>query len=171
MSVLELEEASLVFGPNLDYDRVWIYEEAAWPDWLGKLGAWLRRQDPPAHNAITLGNRMFFPTRLESDHPQAKIRRSQTAWLIHELTHVWQYQHFGWRYLVQALWVLLRHGEQAYHVGSQDTLTKASKAGAKLKDFNREQQGELARGYYLRMKTGQDVEAWEKYIKELRNNP
>jgi hypothetical protein len=165
----EQEEANLVFGSNLDYDQVWIYEQVAWPDWLGRLGAILRRRKPGGHNAVTLGNRIFFPTLVESNHPTPHIRINQTAWLIHELTHVWQYQREGWRYLFQALGVILRHGHWAYQVGSEDTLIKARLAGARFKDYNREQQGELTRGYYVRLKQGKNVEAWKGYITEIQD--
>lgn len=168
LSRVEREEAGLVFGDKLNYDRVWVYEELAWPDWLGKFGEIFRRRKPGGHNAVTLGNRIFFPTRLESDHPQLQIRLNQTAWLIHELTHVWQYQQYGWRYLFQALWAILRHGPQAYQVGGEETLIKARQAGARFNDFNREQQGELTRGYYVRIKKGESVQAWEGYVQEIK---
>lgn len=168
LSQFEQEEASLVFGTSLDYDSIWIYERVAWPDWLGRLGAFLRRRRPEGYNAVTLGHRIFFPTRLESDHPIPGIQINQTAWLIHELTHVWQFQQVGWRYLFQALWAILRHGQGAYKVGSEDTLNKAHDAGARFKDFNPEQQGELARGFYVRLKKGKSVETWAKYIQEFK---
>jgi hypothetical protein len=88
--------------------------------------------------------------------------------LIHELTHVWQFQQTGWRYLFQALWAILRHGHEAYKVGSEDTLLKAHQAGARLKDFNREQQGEITRGYYIRLKKGESVEGWTGFIEEIK---
>lgn len=171
LSHQEREESSLVFGSSLNYDQVWIYEEVAWPDWIGRLGALLQRRQPGGHNAVTLGNRIFFPTRLESSHPTPRIQLNQTAWLIHELTHVWQYQQEGWRYLLQALGAILRHGHWAYKVGGEDTLIKARQAGARFKDYNREQQGELARGFYIRLKKGENIEAWKGFIKEIKGSP
>jgi hypothetical protein len=171
LSRFERQEARLIFGQSLKYDQIWIYEEAPWPDWIGKLGEILRRRSVGGHNAVTLGNRIFFPTRLESEHPTTRIRVNQTAWLIHELTHVWQFQQEGWRYLPQALGAILRHGRWAYKLGSEDTLNKARLAGARFKDYNREQQGELARGYYVRLKKGENVEAWKGYIAEIQDRP
>lgn len=168
LSTYESEEVCLVFSSSLQIDQVWIHEQVGWPDWLGKLGQILRRRRSGGHNAVTLGNHVFFPTKLETEHPQFETRLNQTAWLMHELTHVWQYQHYGWRYLFQALWAILRYGGQAYHLGSPETLIQARQAGAKFKDFNREQQGELARGYYVRLKQGKDVEPWEAYLQEIR---
>jgi hypothetical protein len=168
LSPSEREEASLVFGDTVDFEPVWIYEEVPWPDWIGNLGAFLRRRKPDGHNAVTLGNRIFFPTRLGSEHTSDQIRINQTAWLIHELTHVWQFQQEGWRYFFQALGAILRHGRWAYKVGSEDTLIKARLAGARFEDYNREQQGELARGYYRRLKKGESIEAWKGYIDEIK---
>ncbi len=168
LSIYERGEAGQVFGLSLEVDRIWIHEQVSWPDWLGKLGQFLRRRKSAGHNAVTLGNHVFFPTKLDSDHPHFETRLNQTAWLMHELTHVWQYQKDGWRYLFQALWAILRYGGQAYHVGSPDTLIQARQAGAKFKDFNREQQGELAREYYVRLKQGKSLEAWEDFIQEMR---
>lgn len=159
----------MIFGDHLDYDQIRISEEVAWPDWVGNLGAFLRRRKAGGHNAVTLGNHIFFPTRLETDHSSPAIQINQTAWLIHELTHVWQFQNEGWSYFFQALGAILRHGRWAYKVGDEDTLIKARLAGARFKDYNREQQGELARGYYVRLKQGKSVEAWKGYISEIKN--
>jgi hypothetical protein len=167
LSNYERQEAGLVFGSSLDYGPIWIHEGVRWTDWLGKLGELLRRRKSAGHNAVTLGNHIFFPVQLESDHPQFKVQLNQTAWLMHELTHVWQFQQDGWRYLYQALWAILRYGHRAYHIGSPDTLIQARQAGTRFKDFNREQQGELTRGYYVRLRQGENVEAWKKYINEI----
>ena len=102
----EVAEARRVFGDGLDYSRVWIHECNPMPDRLDRFGKWLRRQkrDPHAHNAITLGNHCHFPVRLPEQlvmigHPEYY----KVGWLMHELTHAWQYQQLGWKYLWLAL--------------------------------------------------------------------
>jgi hypothetical protein len=89
-------------------------------------------------------------------------------WLIHELTHAWQYQRLGWSYLVQALTAQFREKAAAYDFGSDTGLQKRRKDGWTLRKFNLEQQGDIARGYYERLRLGQDVSSFQPFIEELR---
>jgi hypothetical protein len=69
-------------------------------------------------------------------------------WLIHELTHAWQYQHTGWTYIVRALSAQFRYGPAAYDFGGEANLIKCRQAHWTIKNFNPEQQGDIARYYY-----------------------
>ena len=60
----ELQEVQIVFGDSLDYERVWLIENTAWPNWVARFRAFLTRSKAPAKTAITLGNRMYFPVKL-----------------------------------------------------------------------------------------------------------
>ncbi len=171
LSPHESIEARLVFRASIAYERVTIIEEVAWPNWVGRLGSWLSRTEAPKNNAVALGNKLYFPKRLQTDNPAAPVGSlTNMAWLIHELTHVWQYQHFGLAYLPQVIWAHFRNGSETYNYGFEPGLKKALTRGGRLKNFNREQQGEITRHYYYRLKQGQDVSAWLPFIAEFQSS-
>jgi hypothetical protein len=166
----EQAEAKLVFGSGLKYERVRIIEEVAWPNTIGRIGAWFAQKPPPTNNAVTLGNRLFFPVPLRTQEPhtsEAFLR--DMSWLIHELAHAWQYQQVGTLYLVQATLTQLRLGTQSYEYGGEQGLIEAKNAGRDLEWFNREQQGDIARHYYLRRKAGEELIAWEHFVQDFRS--
>lgn len=70
--------------------------------------------------------------------------------LIHELTHVWQYERVGAIYLFQAI-----HAQQTggYNYGGVPGLQAAKTAGEGILSFNREQQAQIVEDFYL-IKTG-----------------
>lgn len=70
--------------------------------------------------------------------------------LIHELTHVWQYERAGAIYLFQAI-----HAQQTggYDYGGVAGLQAAKAAGQGILSFNREQQAQIVEDFYL-IKTG-----------------
>jgi hypothetical protein len=168
LSASELAEAQLVFGSGLNYTRVSVVENTPFPNLIADIGRSLKP------NAITLGTISYFPETLQTSAAiivGGNLRG--ITWLIHELTHQWQSQHLGWRYLAAAVSVQLREGAQAYNYQRQspsreDALRAAQAAGRRLADFNMEQQGDIARDYYYLLKQGQDVNAWEPFIAELR---
>jgi len=89
------------------------------------------------------------------------------------LTHQWQFQRLGWNYLWRAVRVQVSSGLHGYnyqaHHASKDEALRASRAeGKTLMHFNMEQQGDLARDYYIALKQGHDESAWKPYIDELR---
>lgn len=135
LSTVERAEAELVFGSGLDYTRVFVVENTPLPNWIADIGR------SPKPNAVTLGNVSYFPETLqitEADVQTGNLR--QITWLIHELTHQWQFQRLGLGYLTSALWTQIRQGQKGYPYRLQD--------GRRLRDFNMEQQGDIARDYY-----------------------
>lgn len=166
----EIQEARRVFGEDIDYNRVWIHEHAWLPIGLERMVRLLRGNRTPGEpNALTLGNHCLFPERLLSYPVEPSSQEHyKIAWLIHELTHVWQFQRFGWRYLFEALDLQLRQGITAYYYGGAAGLLKAIAGGKNLADFNLEQQGEISRAYYNRLVRGYDVSAWQPFIDEMK---
>jgi hypothetical protein len=171
-----MAEARLVFASSLDYARVFVFENARWPDAVDRVGASLQKRvrPPEEHNAVTFGQTSYFPVVLDTAAESvAAGNLRDMAWLIHELTHQWQYRRQGWGYLTAALSVQLRLGRQAYNYqGTYPTteaaLLAAHSQGRRLAQFNPEQQGDLARDFYYRLKTGLNCSAWEPFIGELR---
>jgi hypothetical protein len=176
LSASEIAEAKLVFGASLDYTHAFVAEEASWPDFVDRVGASLQKtmRSPDDHNAITIGQTSFFPIILDTRAETiAGGGLHDMGWLIHELTHQWQYRHLGWGYLASALSVQLTLGRKAYdYQGAYPTLDAALVAahseGRRLGQFNLEQQGDLARDYYYRLKQGGNTGAWDPFIQELR---
>ena len=162
----ELVEVQHIFGVGLDTARVIISEGNPLPNWVGRIGAFIKRCPAPVENAITVRDTSYFPRELTADV-------TDVAWLIHELTHQWQYQHDGIRYLFEALrartYVYTAPGETP-----SAALKRLWRENKKFRDFNREQQGDIIRDCYLAMKqplAPQDLAAWEPYLREIREPP
>jgi type VI secretion system secreted protein VgrG len=172
MTESEITEARRVFIESIQYDHIWIHEKAKLPNWVAKAGSWIHGQLPPENNAITLGNRVFFPVILKTkENDLANHDFGDMAWFIHELTHVWQYQHFGIGYLFDALFVQLKFGAKSYDYGGKSGLLEAFKTGKTLFDFNPEQQGDIARDFYLLSKQGEETSAWRPFIDQFQSGP
>jgi hypothetical protein len=103
--------------------------------YLVRLGKWVNQlfgDKNASERAITTFHIIHAPEELD------------LATAVHELTHVAQYEHVGAVYMPQAL-----HGqtsEMGYNYGD---LAKARTEGKHYKDFNREQQAQIAEDYYL----------------------
>lgn len=166
----ERGEAQKVFGASIRYEKVRIFEGAPWTNLVAKVGAKINREPTPKYdNAVTLGNTSHFPRLLKSNPtPAGPESIVDLAWMIHELTHVWQYQHTGVVYIVRALRADLALGIKAYDYGGEQGLKDARTSGRRLADLNPEQQGDIARHYYSRLRRGQDTSAWEPFVEELR---
>ena len=95
--------------------------------------------------------------------------------LIHELVHVWQYQHMGIVYIPRAL-----HAQRTimgYDYGGLENLRTYYNKGRGLKDFNLEQQADIIMDYY-RIKNGYppqwgsatiaDLQVYEYFVQQLK---
>jgi hypothetical protein len=159
-----------VFGDSLAYEKIRIHECISITNFIDQVGKRLQGKKPQAaHNAITLGNHCFFPIRLpetllQPGHPD----HNKISWLIHELTHSWQYQHLGWKYLYLALKAQLIEKGKAYDFGYEEGLKRRRREGWKLSQFNMEQQGDICRSYYDRLCRGQDVSHWQPFIDQIQ---
>jgi len=168
----EIQEARRVFGSTLQYEKIRIHECARWTNSINRVSSWLRRiPNSGIDNAITLGNHCYFPVSLPEklispDHPEF----FRLPWLIHELTHVWQYQHMGWRYFFKAIAAQVRIGSKAYRYGGEQALQQIHIQGFLLNDFNLEQQGEIARDYYRGLVIGLDTSAYQPFIDQLQQS-
>lgn len=161
--------AQQIFQNGLDLTRVRVSEGSQVPNTIGRIGALLRGKPAPQANAVTVGNTSYFPRDLTSDDVDL-------AWLMHELTHQWQYQHFGMIYLPQAIgaptYVYCSAGETP-----AAALARCYSEGKSFAGFNREQQGDIVRDYFFAMKQTQDsaaaqpvLSAWAPYLQEIRQS-
>ena len=111
--------------------------------WIAALSSHVHlEQDRPL--GVTIFCTVHFTTELRSAN-------ADLPWLIHELTHVWQYCQRGPRYLVDALQAQSKHGADAYDI--QEGLAK----GWAWETFNLEQQSEIASALYRALTEDRDV--------------
>lgn len=99
----------------------------------------------------------------------------ENSLLIHELTHVWQYQHFGLAYIPRAL--RAQHSKAGYNYGGAVQLKRYRKQGKTIFDFNLEQQADIVSDYY-RLREGYpprwgdaqyaDLPIYEHFVKQMR---
>ncbi|MFN2189808.1 MAG: DUF4157 domain-containing protein [Candidatus Promineifilaceae bacterium] len=98
--------------------------------------------------------------------PQSKF--DDVSLLVHELTHVLQYERIGSVYITEGLSVQRRHGRRAYSYGGSEGLRRSHAAGKKLRDYNREQQGQIAQDYTALVTKNQDTDAYRPFIDDLQ---
>ena len=162
-----------VFSASLNYDLVRVHECAKWTDALDRFGRWIKglpEAGPGEHNAITLGNHCYFPVNMASTMERGLGEEAwKMDWLIHELTHAWQFQHMGWKYFFQAIGAQLRLGAKAYDYGGAHGLEKHRQEGNDYFAFNLEQQGKIAQDFYKGKLKGQDTRPFEAYIKDVQD--
>lgn len=99
----------------------------------------------------------------------------ENSLLIHELVHVWQYQHFGLAYIPRAL--RAQRSNAGYNYGGVAQLERYRMQGKTIFDFNFEQQADLVSDYY-RLREGYsprwgqaqyaDLATYEYFVQQLR---
>ncbi len=145
----EKEIARSVFGNNINYSKIRIDERAL-------LGPWQYRFCYVSVNTINTWGGM------------------DNSLLIHELTHVWQYQRFGLVYIPRAL--RAQYSKAAYNYGGLQQLSNYKKQNRTLFDFNFEQQADIVADYY-RIREGYpprwgkacyaDLPVYEHFVKHI----
>ena len=171
LSPAEVAEARLVFSDGLNYSHIRLVENIRFTSWLDTLGRRLRGMPPAGesvHNAVSIGNTLYFPKTLSTSEKVTRENSWEMDWLLHELVHSWQYQRMGWRYLFQSLKTAFSNQQSAYDFGGESGLLKNQQMGMSLANFNSEQQANIIQVYYSRLKSGKDVSAWKPYIDEIQ---
>ena len=116
------------------------------------------------NRAVTLFHTINLPGTGHHSRPNVDI-------IVHELTHVFQFEKIGGVYLWQALRAQQTEG---YKYGGPEQLVKDRDKGCHFRDYNREQQGQIAEDYYDHV-ISRDLPAddatrlaYEPFIAELR---
>ena len=112
--------AESVFGESLSYDAIWIDDRA-------QIGC---RKGGFAYVSFRIINVWGAMT---------------DAHLIHELTHVWQYERLGARYMPRA--IQAQHSRMGYNYGGLQRLKDNATMG--LRAFNMEQQADIVTDFFL----------------------
>jgi hypothetical protein len=142
LTPLEIELARTVFGDSIDYSRVRLMH-ASESLWFRTVGNVIRI--PP-----------FFtvdPSASARYHPLAVDYMRHT--FIHEMTHVWQYQHGGTSYISYSLGPQLvamvrRKGRNAAYCYEADSATS-------FWEFTPEQQGLIVENFFLMRESAKAV--------------
>jgi len=167
----EIQEASKIFpAGSIRYGDVRIAKRR-----LLNFTSWLHK------------NRLFVTFRTinvpKKDYPGTK--RPSPEKMIHELTHVYQFEVIGSIYMYQALraqkekngrkYIRYKYGEDNKE---WEQLELDRKAGKQFCDYNREQQAEIARHYYKYIleegglpegaSKSSVLKAYEPFIEELK---
>jgi hypothetical protein len=114
------------------------------------------------------GNLAFAAWRTVCLPASGPHTRADRSILVHELTHVYQYERVGTRYLGEAIYMLLKTQRDCYSYGGRAGLTAAERSGVRYRDFNREQQAMITQDFYALRDRGEDVTAYEPFIRQLR---
>lgn len=147
----EKNEAKPVFGTSLNYNSVKVADATI----LSRL---------TSGNAVTPFGTIYFPHG--SFAKDFSRRLDGMAWLIHEMTHAWQYQH-GVSVLEKAF--VAAHGASAYGYGGEAGLRSAAAQGRRFTSFNTEQQADIMRNYYYALKSNADTSAYEPFVAEVQS--
>jgi hypothetical protein len=144
----ERAEAQLVFGSSLNLDRILLTDDTAL-----SIGALARTVPDSINFAPDEFNGPLFMT-----------------YLIHELTHSWQYQH-GISLATTLRYSL--HIKNYDYLAQGGSLSQQRAAGKRLRDFNTEAQAALVEDYYRALKSGrpvrgQTVADFQPFIADLR---
>jgi hypothetical protein len=91
-------------------------------------------------------------------------KQQDLSLLVHEATHVYQYEKLGSIYIGEALFAQRRLGRACYDYGGPDALA----SGAAYDGFNREAQAQIAQDYYRRLIAGDDPSAYLQCMAALR---
>lgn len=140
----EIEAVKQAYGGKVDCSKIRVVDGSK-QGLLGKILTW-------SGTAVTWGNTIYFPK--DSDGKSQYSFAGKSYWLVHESTHVYQYQTGGWKYAVKSAWGQIRHGDSFYEYQLE--------AGKSFKDYNVEQQAELVEHYY-QIQNGQRSATAEEY--------
>lgn len=114
------------------------------------------------------GNRAFATWHTIHFPGTGKRARTHIPLLVHELTHIYQYETVGTRYIGEAVVAQMKMGAACYDYGGRNGLFNASHAKRAYKTFNREAQAQIAQDYYARREQGEDVAEYEPFIAQLK---
>ena len=122
------------------------------------------------HLVFRLNGNLAFATWHSINLPRTgKHTRQNRGLLIHELTHVYQYECVGSRYMGEAIYMLIKTKRDCYNYGGPRGLAAADAAGRRYHQYNREQQAMITQDYYNRCAKGLETAAYEPFITQLRS--
>lgn len=137
LNAAEQQLAMQIFGNNIRYDRVLINNQAKFIS-------------PKYASAFVTFNIINYHKSISDPI------------FIHEMTHIWQYQHFGSVYISKSL--NAQKSKEGYDYGGIEGLYHAFNNGKKLLDFNFEQQADIIEDHFRKSSSDEQVSLMEKTI-------
>lgn len=148
----EIGQAAVVFGETgMRYGDIRV-AQGGLHNWIFKLN----------------GNLAFATWRTIHLPLTGKHKRDNWPLMVHELTHVYQYEHVGTRYLGEAVYMLIKTKRDCYNYGGVEGLKTAVPTGKTYRDYNREQQAMIIQDYCTLTAQDQDTTAYEPFLMQLR---
>lgn len=130
LTVTEMGAVAQVLGPvALRFGEVRVAQGGILPFIFRRNGA----------RAFALWHTIHLPAR----------GREDLSLIVHEVTHIYQYEQIGSIYIGEALHAQWTLGRGAYHYGGAEGLRQAHHSGKPYKAYTREQQAQIAQDYYL----------------------
>ncbi len=145
----ERKEAQKVYGGVINYWQVRIDEHSL----ISVIGAAAKKS---SGMGVTTAHTINFNKKIN-----ATAGSSDMAWLIHEMGHVAQYTTVGLQYMGEAIHA--QSTKEGYDYNETDLASKD------LKDFNREQQPDILRNYYLQVLYGMPPSAFSADYVKMKN--
>lgn len=148
----EITQMQTVLAPaSLRYEDIRVAEGGLY-DWLFRLNGGL---------AFATWHTVNFPRN-------GRYTRANLPILVHELSHVYQYEQVGSRYLGEAIYQLWQLKQACYQYGGVLGLQQANQVGQSYATFNREQQAQIVQDFYTRQSQGKDVSVYEPLMAQCR---
>jgi hypothetical protein len=94
--------------------------------------------------------------------------------LVHELMHIWQFQHFGSIYIARA--IKAQRSKEGYDYGGVANLYQLMVRQAKILDFNFEQQADIIEDYFIKVvsknlvSSAMDVQIYTYFANQLKRH-
>jgi hypothetical protein len=158
LSSAELADARLIFADSIDYSKVTVDGGS-----IGSVGS-----SRTIGNSVHLESKLFQPGSSETTTSGRRI-------LVHELTHVWQYQHQGWTYAPKAIWAQAKAAVHGDRNGAYDWKPLVAK-GIPWDEWNPEAQADAVEEYNKALHfanagnaTAEDYKTLEVLAKYVRN--
>ena len=174
MTKAEIATARLIYGNTFDYSRIYFSQESLSNDIISAI------QDKSWDPSSKYSRAFVTNTLVNFDVNDGPINE---ATMIHELCHVWQFQETGPFYMAEALHAQFKEEQLAYNYGYTDE-NNGNGAESRLKavftdnpgitaaqafdKFNREQQAQIIKHFYVRLYKSSpalDVEPWRPFQK------
>lgn len=115
------------------------------------------------------GNLAFAAWRTVCLPTEGGHTRANAPIVMHELTHVYQYERIGSRYLGEAIYMLIKTKRDCYNYDGPAGLSLACATGVAFCDYNREQQAMIVQDYFDLLQRQADVRPYEPFIAQLRH--
>ncbi len=155
----EKEMVTKVLGPNaLRFEDIRVLE--------GGLLSLIFRLN--GNFAFAFCHSVCMPRTSYSEKHQGHVRANRPI-VMHELTHVYQYEQIGARYLGEAIYILIKTKRDCYDYGGREGLAEARAKNKRYADFNREQQAMIVQHYFTIMDRGGDTAVYHPFIRQVRD--